>query len=116
VLTRDPTSLPFSTSVRDTPARLEPIAARRRAARGLIALGAGAGLDGRWATQIRARDVVADGATTLLHIDPPSARTVPVLAHWEQVVAELAATAGQEFLVGGLFGVSEPCQRAAFQT
>jgi len=75
--------------------------ARRRAARGLIALGAGAGLDGRWATQIRARDVVADGATTLLHIGPPSARTVPVLAHWEQVAAELAATAGQEFLVGG---------------
>jgi hypothetical protein len=78
---------------------------RRRAARGLIALGAGAGLDGRWATQIRARDVVADGVTTLLRVGPPSARTVPVLAHWEQEMAELAATAKQEFLVGG-FSVS----------
>jgi hypothetical protein len=74
---------------------------RQRAARGLIALGAGAGLDGRWATQIRARDVVAVGATTLLRVRPPSTRIVPVLAHWEQEVAELAATAGQEFLVGG---------------
>ena len=74
---------------------------RRRAAHGLIALGAGAGLDGRWATQIRARNVVADGARTLLRVGPPSARTLPVLAHWEHEVTELAATAGQEFLVGG---------------
>jgi hypothetical protein len=74
---------------------------RRRAARALIALGAGAGLDGRWATQIRARDVVVDGAMTLLRVRPPSARSLPVVAHWEQEVAELAATAGQEFLVGG---------------
>jgi hypothetical protein len=34
-------------------------------------------------------------------VGPPSARTVPVLAEWEYEVAELAATAGQEFLVGG---------------
>jgi len=74
---------------------------RRRAVRGLIALGAGAGLDGRWATQIRARDVFAVGARALLRVPSPSARTVPVLAHWEHEVAELAATAGQEFLVGG---------------
>ena len=74
---------------------------RRRASRALIALGAGAGLDGRWSTQIKARDVVTDGATTLLRVGPPSTRIVPVLAHWEHEVAELAATAGQEFLVGG---------------
>ena len=74
---------------------------RRRAARALIALGAGAGLDGRWVTRIRARDVVAEGARTLVRVGPPSARTLPVLAELEDDVAELAATAGQEFLVGG---------------
>ena len=74
---------------------------RRLAARTLIALGAGAGLDGRWVTQIRARDVVVDGAMTLVRVGPPSPRTLPVTVHWEQEVAELAATAGQEFLVGG---------------
>lgn len=63
-------------------------------ARGLIAFGAGAGLDGRWTAQIRARDVVVDGARTLLRVDPPFPRTVPVLAEWEYEVAELAATAG----------------------
>ena len=79
----------------------QPTPLRRRAARALIALGAGGGLDGRWATQIRARDVETEGARTLLHVGPPSARTLPVIGAWEHEVAELAATAGQEFLVGG---------------
>ncbi len=78
---------------------------RRQAARALIALGAGAGLDGRWAMEIRARDVVIEGDGMLLRVGPPSARTVPVLVHWEVEIAELAAAAGHEFLVGG-HGVS----------
>jgi hypothetical protein len=74
---------------------------RRRAARALIALGAGVGLDGRWVSRVRARDVVVDGDTVLVWVGTPSARTVPVLHPWEDEVAELAATAGHEFLVGG---------------
>jgi hypothetical protein len=75
--------------------------ARRRAARALIALGAGAGIDGRWVTQVRARDVVATDDLVLVQVRAPSARTVPVLRHWEDEMADLAATAGDEFLVGG---------------
>jgi hypothetical protein len=75
--------------------------ATRRAARALIALGAGAGLDGRWATQVGAEDVVVDGDLVLVQVGAPVERTVPILAHWEAEMAELATTAGDEFLVGG---------------
>ena len=73
---------------------------RCRAARALIALGAGAGLDGRWCTRVRADDVLIDGAV-LLRVGDPVARVVPVLARWESDILELAATADNEFLVGG---------------
>ena len=73
---------------------------RCRAARALIALGAGAGLDGRWCTRVRADDVLVDGAV-LLRVGDPVARVVPVLARWESDILELAATADNEFLVGG---------------
>jgi hypothetical protein len=89
---------------------------RRRAARGLIALGAGAGLDGRWATQIRARDVVVDGARTLLRVGPPSARTVPVVAHLGTRSGRAGGDHRSGVPRGGLFGVSEPGQRLALQT
>jgi hypothetical protein len=74
---------------------------RRRAARALIALGAGVGLDGRWVTRVRARDVVVDCDTVLVRVGTPSARMVPVLHPWADEVTELAATAGHEFLAGG---------------
>ena len=73
---------------------------RCRAARALIALGAGAGLDGRWCTRVRADDVLIDGVV-LLRVGDPMARVVPVLPRWESDVLELAATADHEFLVGG---------------
>jgi hypothetical protein len=73
---------------------------QRRAARALIALGAGAGLDGRWCTRVRADDVLVDGAV-LIRVGDPVARVVPVLARWEADVSDLAATADDEFLVGG---------------
>jgi hypothetical protein len=74
--------------------------ARCRAARALIALGAGAGLDGRWSTRVTADDVLIDGVV-LLRVGDPAARVVPVLARWEADVLDLAATADDEFLVGG---------------
>lgn len=36
-----------------------------------------------------------------MRVGEPSARVVPVLARWEQVIVDLAASAGDEFLVGG---------------
>jgi hypothetical protein len=74
---------------------------RRRAARALLALGCGSGLDGRWVAQITADDVAWTAWGVLVRVGGPSPRVVPVLAEWESEVAELADTAGDEFLVGG---------------
>jgi hypothetical protein len=74
---------------------------RVRAARALLALGAGAGLDGRWTARVTARDVTAHKGVVLVRVGEPAARVVPVLASWEGEVLDLAGTAGDEFLVGG---------------
>jgi hypothetical protein len=72
---------------------------RQRAGQALIALGAGAGLDGRWCTLVAAVDVIRRDGIVLVRAGEPMARQVPVLARWEGVVCDLAASAG--FLVGG---------------
>jgi hypothetical protein len=82
-------------------ARLQPTPARRRAARALLALGLGVGLDGRWVTRVGARDVTRTGSGVEVRVGAPCARTVVCLASWEGEVLELAETAGDEFLVGG---------------
>ena len=79
----------------------QPSAGRRRAARAILALGLGSGLDGRWVAQVRATDVVLMKGVVTVCVGDPSPRTVPVLACWEDEVAELAASAGDQFLVGG---------------
>ena len=79
----------------------QPTPGRVRSARALLALGGGAGLDGRWVARVAAHDVrVGDGAV-ILRVGEPVARVVPVLACWEREVLDLAATAGCEVLVGG---------------
>jgi hypothetical protein len=75
--------------------------ARHRAGVALIALGAGAGLDGRWSTRVATEDVIRRDGVVFVRVGDPSARLVPVLARWEQVVLELAESAGDEFVVGG---------------
>jgi hypothetical protein len=75
--------------------------ARQRAGQALIALGAGAGLDGRWCTRVAAADVIRGEGIVFVRAGEPAARHVPVLARWEGVVCDLAASAGNEFLVGG---------------
>jgi hypothetical protein len=75
--------------------------ARLRAGWALIALGAGAGLDGRWSTRVSADDVVRRDGVVLVRVGEPSARMVPVVARWEGMVVDLAGSAGDEFLVGG---------------
>jgi hypothetical protein len=75
--------------------------ARLRAARALVALGLGAGLDGRWVTRVGARDVARRSGVVVVRVGEPSPRAVPVLGSWENEILELAGTAGGEFLVGG---------------
>ena len=78
----------------------QPTVVQRRAAGAFLALGAGAGLDGRWCTRVRAEDVLVD-EVVLIRVGDPAARLVPVLARWEAAVLDLAKTAGGEYLVGG---------------
>ena len=79
----------------------QPTQARQRAARALLALGLGAGLDGRWVTRVEARDVEHRGDVVVVGVGEPSTRAVPVLGMWEDEILDLAASAGDEFLVGG---------------
>ena len=79
----------------------QPTPRRRKAAQALLALGAGAGLDGRWVARIRADDVKERNGVVLIDAGEPVARVVPVLAEWQENVVDLAASAGDEFLVGG---------------
>jgi hypothetical protein len=82
-------------------ALVQPTPGRVRAARVLLALGLGAGLDGRWVTGVRAREVIVADGVVLVRVGHPSPRIVPVLVGWEDEVLDLAATAGCQFLVGG---------------
>jgi hypothetical protein len=82
-------------------ATAQPTPGRRRAARALLALGAGAGLDGRWVSWVGAQDVTAHSWGVMVRVSEPATRVVPVLAEWEDEVLELARSAGDEYLLGG---------------
>lgn len=82
-------------------ARHQPTAARRRGAGALLALGLGAGLDGRWVVRIGAEDVTERDGLVEIRVGEPAPRSVVVRAEWEDSVRELAATAGGEYLIGG---------------
>ena len=79
----------------------QPTTGRRRAARALVALGAGVGLDGRWAVRVAGDDVHLRDGVVVVTVHGPVPRDVPVLAAWEDDVLDLAAEMGNEFLVGG---------------
>jgi hypothetical protein len=74
---------------------------RRRATTALILLGAGAGLDGRWARKVRGTDVARVHGAVLVRVGEPRAREVPVLEEYEEELLLLAQEAGDEYLVGG---------------
>jgi hypothetical protein len=61
----------------------QPTASRRRAARALLVLGLGTGLDGRWATRVAASDVTRSASGLHVRVGEPSARSVVALAEWE---------------------------------
>ena len=74
--------------------------ARRQAASALIALGAGAGLDGRWSLDVTAADVSGDGGVVVVGVGAPNPRRVTVLAEFEDELVELARPAGAGPLTG----------------
>jgi len=82
-------------------ARAQPTAKRKRAAIAMLLLGRGAGLDGRWVSKVRARDVERRDGFVMVRVDEPSARTVVVRAEFEAPLVELTEEARDEFLVGG---------------
>lgn len=79
----------------------QPSPARRRGAQTLLALGLGAGLDGRWVGRVEADDVIRRDGVVEVSVGPPAARSVVVRAEWEDRVLELARTAGSQYLIGG---------------
>ena len=82
-------------------ANLQPTEARRRAAQAFLALGLGAGLDGRWATRVGASHLTVSDTGMVVSVGAPAPRTVVVLKEWEDELSDLAALSGDEFLVGG---------------
>jgi hypothetical protein len=82
-------------------ALVQPTAARRRAARALLALGLGVGLDGRWVTRVAAEHVTASASGVVVEVGEPAARSVVALVDWEDELLWLAANAEDQFLVGG---------------
>lgn len=74
---------------------------RRRATGALYLLGAGAGLDGRWARKVRGTDIRRVNGAVLVQVGAPSPRDVPVLKEYEDELLALAAEVGDEYLVGG---------------
>ncbi|MGA7417192.1 MAG: hypothetical protein WBW80_04305 [Acidimicrobiales bacterium] len=82
-------------------ARRQCTGRRIRAARAIMALGVGAGLDGRWVARVKAEDVLFKDPVVLVRVGKPAPRSVPVLAQWEAEIVDLASTAGDQFLVGG---------------
>jgi len=76
-------------------------AQRRQIATALIALGAGAGLDARWALDVVGEDVSVGDSVVRVRVRASIPRVVPVLAAFEDEVLGLARLApGNEPLVG----------------
>lgn len=78
----------------------QPTAPRRRGARAVLALGLGAGLDGRWLARVEASDVKRRGSLVEVVVGEPAPRRVVVRREWEEELSELAASAGDGCLLG----------------
>jgi hypothetical protein len=78
----------------------QPTEVRRRAARALLALGLGAGLDGRWVAAVGPEHLRRHDGHLEIEVGEPAPRIVVVRASYEKELVELAATAGEGCLVG----------------
>jgi hypothetical protein len=74
----------------------------RHAARVVVALGAGVGLDGRWNTKIDVTDVRRRKGSVEVSVPSPNSRLVVVRHRYADEILQLAAAAGRGPLVGRL--------------
>lgn len=81
-------------------ARDQPTEVRRRAARCFLALGLGAGLDGRWIAAVGPSDVAAADGHVEVRVGEPAPRRIVVRAAFEEEVLALAESAGDGCLLG----------------
>lgn len=74
---------------------------RRQSFTAMVALGLGAGLDGRWLHLVHGSDVDQIDGTTVVEVPDPAPRVVPIRDVWAATVRELAEQAGEGLLFGG---------------
>jgi integrase len=74
---------------------------RRMRATALVCLGAGAGIIASELRHVRGTDVVKRAGGMLVTVSGRRARSVPVLAGYQQPLAQAAVFAGENFIVGG---------------
>jgi hypothetical protein len=72
----------------------------RHAARALVTLGVGAGLDGRWNTRIEVADVRRTRGSVEIRVPAPNARLVVVRERYADEILALATAVGRGPLVG----------------
>ena len=91
---------PAQVEILKADAAQQPSEVRRRGARALLALGLGAGLDGRWVSRIGPAQVQRRDGFVTVAVPEPAARLVVVRAECESEVLDLAARAGSGVLLG----------------
>ncbi len=74
---------------------------RRMRCQALICLGAGAGIVASELRHVRGSDVVERAGGAIVTVSGRRARSVPVLAGFQELLLEGAAFAGENFIVGG---------------
>jgi integrase len=79
----------------------QPTAGRRMRAAGLICLGAGAGLIRGDLRDVRGTDISCRSGGVLVQVRGPRARTVPVLARYQDRLLAAAESAGTALICGG---------------
>lgn len=103
-LPRERAKRPYSSAQIEAYLRLAgALSTRRRQMRALalVCLGAGAGVIAGELRHVRGTDVVQRAGGMLVLVSGPRARSVPVLARFEQPLLEAAVFAQERFIVGG---------------
>lgn len=103
-LPRERAKQPYSPAEMDGYLRLaaaQPTQARRMRCRALVCLGAGAGIVAAELRQLRGSDVVVRSGGVIVCVTGARARSVPVLARYQQPLLEAAAFAGDGLMIGG---------------
>ncbi len=103
-LARERAKAPYSEAEIDGYLRLaaaQGTRARRLRASALICLGAGAGIIAGELRHVRGSDIVCRAGGVMVSVSGPRARSVPVLARYQQPLLDAAAFAGDRLIVGG---------------